>query len=103
MPRPVDTEAGTATAAFTIARVEPGVMPEGRIQMLTHHTEQAVWQKRWLKHPNSAIGLIDVVIAVADVEEAAQRFARFTGRTATRTLGRRSAAVSTAAASISSP
>jgi hypothetical protein len=87
MSRPVDTEAGPGTAAFTIARVEPGVMPEGRIQMLTHHTEPAVWQKRWLAHPNGAIGLIDVVIAVADVEEAAQRFARFTGRTATRTPG----------------
>ena len=87
MSRPVETEAGPGTAAFTIARVEPGVMPEGRIQMLTHHTEQAVWQKRWLTHPNGAIGLIDVVIAVADVEEAAQRFARFTGRTATRTSG----------------
>jgi hypothetical protein len=87
MARPVETDAGTATAAFTIARVEPGVMPEGRIQMLTHHTEPAVWQKRWLTHPNSAIGLIDVVIAVADVEEAAQRFARFTGRAATRTPG----------------
>lgn len=87
MSRPVDTEAGAGTAAFTIARVEPGVMPEGRIQMLTHHTEQAVWQQRWLNHPNSAIGLIDVVIAVADVEEAAQRFARFTGRTARRTAG----------------
>jgi len=87
MSRPVDTEAGPATAAFTIARVEPGVMPEGRIQMLTHHTEQAVWQKRWLTHSNGAIGLIDVVIAVADVEEAAQRFARFTGRNATRTAG----------------
>ena len=87
MSRPVDTEAGKGTAAFTIARVEPGVMPEGRIQMLTHHTEQTVWQKRWLSHPNSAIGLIDVVIAVADVEEAAQRFARFTGRTAKRTSG----------------
>ncbi len=62
-------------------------MPEGRIQLLTHHTEQAVWQERWLKHPNSAIGLIDVVIAVADVEEASQRFARFTGRAATRTSG----------------
>lgn len=85
MSRPVDTEAGPGAAAFTIARVEPGVMPEGRIQMLTHHTEQAVWQKRWLAHPNSATGLIDVVIAVADVEEAAQRFARFTGRTAART------------------
>jgi len=87
MSRPVDTQAGGATAAFTIARVEPGVMPEGRIQMLTHHTEQAVWQKRWLNHPNSAIGLIDVVIAVADVEEASARFARFTGRQATRTSG----------------
>ncbi len=87
MQRPVETVSGGATAAFTIARVEPDAMPEGRIQMLTHHTEQAVWQERWLKHPNSAIGLIDVVIAVADVEDAAQRFARFTGRNATRTPG----------------
>lgn len=82
MQRPVETEAGDNVAAFTIARVEPGVMPEGRIQMLTHHTEVAVWRPRWLSHPNSASGLIDVVIAVADVAEAAARFARFTRRTA---------------------
>jgi hypothetical protein len=87
MSRPVDTEQGPGTARFTVARVEPGVMPEGRIQMLTHHTEQTVWQKRWLVHPNSTIGLIDVIIAVADVEEAVRRFSRFTGRNATRTLG----------------
>jgi hypothetical protein len=87
MQRPVDTEAGSATAAFTIARVQPEMMPEGRIQILTHHSEQAVWQKRWLTHPNSALGLIDVVIAVADIEEAAQRFSRFTGRAATPTPG----------------
>ena len=87
MQRPVETNSGAATAAFTIARVEPDVMPEGRIQMLTHHSEPAVWQTRLLSHPNSATGLIDVVIAVADVEEAAQRFARFTGRAATRTPG----------------
>ncbi len=87
MQRPVETDSGAATAAFTIARVEPDVMPEGRIQMLTHHSEPAVWQTRLLSHPNSATGLIDVVIAVADVEEAAQRFARFTGRAATRTPG----------------
>jgi Glyoxalase-like domain len=80
MQRPVDTETGPATAAFTIARVEPGMMPEGRVQMLTHRTEHAVWQPRWLTHPNDAVALTDVVIAVPDVEEAAQRFARFTGR-----------------------
>src|SRR5215510_7845899 len=80
--RPVDTETGPATATFTVARVERGAMAEGRIQILTHHTEDAVWQKRWLSHPNVARGLVSVVIAVADVDEAAARFARFTGRRA---------------------
>jgi len=87
MQRPVATDAGEAMASFTIARLEPDVMPEGRIQVLTHHTEQTVWQRRWLSHPNSAIGLIDLVIAVADVEEAAQRYARFTGRAVTPSSG----------------
>lgn len=83
MQRPVETEGGPGIAAFTISRVKPMTMPEGRIQILTHHTEDTVWQPRWLSHPNSVCDLIDVVIAVGDVEEAAQRFARFTGRSAT--------------------
>jgi hypothetical protein len=87
MQRPVETEMGADTAAFTIARVETGMMPEGRIQILTHRTEAAVWQPRWLSHPNSVSDLIDVVIVVADVEEAAGRFARFTGRAAATTPG----------------
>jgi hypothetical protein len=80
MQRPVATESGNAVAAFSVVRVEPDMMPEGRIQMLTHHTEEAVWQPRWLSHPNTAMALIDVVIAVADVQEAATRFARFCAR-----------------------
>jgi hypothetical protein len=82
MQRPVDTGGEPGTAAFTLARVEPGEMPEGRVQILTHHTEDMVWQPRWLTHPNGAVGLTRIVIAVADVEEAAERFARFTGRPA---------------------
>jgi hypothetical protein len=82
MARPVDTVAGPGTAAFTLARLTPGEMPEGRIQMLTHRTEATVWQPRWLSHPNGALGLASVMIAVADVDEAAQRFVRFTGHTA---------------------
>ena len=87
MQRPVNTESGPDTAAFTIARVEATTMPEGRIQILTHHTEHTVWQPRWLSHPNGVCELIDVVIAVGDVEEAAQRFTQFTGRPATPTPG----------------
>jgi hypothetical protein len=87
MQRPVETESGPDTAAFTIARVKPMTMPEGRIQILTHHTEDTVWQPRWLSHPNSVCDLIDVVIAVGDLDEAAARFARFTGRPAISTPG----------------
>jgi hypothetical protein len=82
MQRPVETEIGADTARFTLARVEFGVMPEGRVQILTHHTEHAVWQPRWLTHPNGVTGLADVLIVVADVDEAAARFARFTNRNA---------------------
>ena len=60
-------------------------MAEGRIQMLTHHTEDAVWQKRWLNHPNGASGLASLVIVAADVGEAAARYARFVNRPAVRT------------------
>jgi len=82
MQRPVETVAGPDIAAFTLARIEAGQMPEGRIQMLTHRTEHTVWQPRWLDHPNGARKLVALTIAVADVGEAAARFARFTGRAA---------------------
>ncbi len=83
--RPVGTETGPGFAAFRVVRLERGAMPEGRIQILTHRTENTVWQTRWLTHPNGALGLIDVVIASPDVVEAAARFERFTGRKPTAT------------------
>jgi len=87
--RPVGTESGQAEAAFTVARVVPGEMREGRIQYLTHHTEDAVWQTRWLAHPNGANGLVDAVVAVDDVDEAAARYVRFLEREAVPTnMGR---------------
>jgi hypothetical protein len=57
-------------------------MPEGRVQLLTHRTEHMVWQPRWLAHPNGALGLASVTIAVGDVNEASRRFERLTGRPA---------------------
>ncbi len=82
MQRPVEADGKPGIAAFTIARLEPGEMPEGRIQLLTHRTENMVWQPRWLTHPNGALGLTSVTMVVADVNEAAARFARFTSRPA---------------------
>lgn len=83
MQRPVETATGPGTAAFEVVRVKPGEMAEGRVQMLLHRTENTVWQPRWLEHPNGARGLAGLTIVVADVAEAARRYARFTGRPAT--------------------
>jgi len=83
MQRPVDTGGPPGTAAFTLARLAPGEMAEGRIQILSHHSEAMVWQPRWLAHRNGALALTRIVITVADPQEAAARFARFTGRAAT--------------------
>jgi Glyoxalase-like domain len=82
MQRPVETGDEPGIAAFTLARLEAGQMPEGRIQILTHRTEAMVWQPRWLSHPNGAVALTDVIIAARDLEDATRRFARFTGRKA---------------------
>jgi hypothetical protein len=85
LQRPVEVDGVPGTAAFTLARPEPGEMPEGRIQILTHRTEGMVWQPRWLVHRNGAEALTGVLIAVDDVTAAARRFSGFTGRAATPT------------------
>jgi len=82
--RSVDDGAGGETElAFSVARVVPGAMEEGRIQFLTHHTEQAMWQPQMLDHPNGAESLSDQIVVVADIGEATQRWERFLGRSAT--------------------
>lgn len=79
LQRQASTETGTATARFTVVRVPPQAMAEGRIQYCQHHTPDVVWQPRWLTHANHAVGLAGVLLCVADPAEAAQRYARFTG------------------------
>ncbi len=82
MRRPVATENGEEEARFTIARITSGVMPEGRTQFLTHHTEKLVWREPYLDHPNGAQALLALWVAADDPDEPARRFARFTGRPA---------------------
>jgi hypothetical protein len=79
LQREIDTEHSRETARFTVVRVPPQAMPEGRIQFCQHHTPQLLWQPRWMVHPNRAASLAGVILRVADAQEAAQRFARYTG------------------------
>ena len=83
LQRPISTQQGEDTARFTVVRVPPGTMPEGRIQYCEHHTPHLVWQTRWLAHPNGATGLAGALLCVEDAVEAAQRYSRFSGIAAT--------------------
>ena len=85
LQRPIGTESGESTARFTVVRVPPGTMPEGRIQFCQHHTPELLWQARWVTHANGATALAAVVLCVADADEAAQRYGRFSGLAPVRT------------------
>lgn len=81
LTRPVEGQQGEdMEARFTVLRVPPGIMPEGRIQILEHHTEDALWQPRFLAHDNAVRSLKSVLLVVDDPHEAAVRFGRFCGR-----------------------
>jgi hypothetical protein len=77
LARPVPTETGEEMARFSVIRVPPHVMPEGRIQIVTHHTPHLVWQARYQQQSNGATGLTGVLLCVDDAQRTADRFGRF--------------------------
>lgn len=79
LERPVDdAEPAGPTAKF--ARLPLPDPPEGRIQLIRHLTPEAIWQERFMVHPNHAIALTDIVLAVANPAETAARFSILAGR-----------------------
>lgn len=79
LQRHIDTLSGPDTARFTVVRVPPGAMAEGRVQYCRHLTPRLLWQQRWLAHANGANALRGVLLCVEDPQQAAQRYARYTG------------------------
>ncbi len=79
LQRQIGTPDGEQTARFTVVRVPPGTMPEGRIQFCQHHTPDLVWQPQWLAHANHATALTSVILCVDNVAQTAARYARFSG------------------------
>lgn len=74
---------GEPEVAWSVLRPQPGVMPEGRIQFAKSHNPDRVWQDDLTQHANSAEALTDLLFCVADCDEAAARFGRYAGHTAT--------------------
>jgi len=79
LQRRIGTVDGEGTARFSVVRVPPGTMAEGRIQFCQQHTPELLWQSRWTRHLNKAVALNAVIACVENPDEAAQRYAGFTG------------------------
>ena len=79
LERPVD-DADPNGPRARFARLPLPDAPEGRLQLIRHLTPEAIWQERFLAHPNHAVGLAEVVIAVEHPAESAARFSRLAGR-----------------------
>jgi hypothetical protein len=81
--RPLALPTGAeAEVAFTVLRVAPGVMEEGRVQMLRQETPDLVWQDHLVARDNGIAALAGILLCVDDPMAVSDRFAGFTGRAA---------------------
>ena len=59
---------------FRTVRMQPGVVPAGRVYFCHHFTRHLVWRDEWRRHPNGVVGehiaLCARIVAVADVFDA---------------------------------
>jgi len=79
--RPIKLKDGRkAEVAFTVLRVPPDKMEEGRIQMLRHDTPDLVWGSELIARDNAVTALAGMIVCVKDPQEVSQRFARFARR-----------------------
>lgn len=65
---------GPAEARFTILRLAPDHMPEGRIIAVRHETPELLWQPGTTRQPNGAHALSFVAITVADLGADSARY-----------------------------
>ncbi len=72
-----DADADGPRARFT--RLPLPEAPEGRVQLIQHHTPELLWQERFLDHPNRATALEAVILVVENPASSAARLSRFAG------------------------
>ena len=79
LQREVDVEGEKRLTRFSVVRVAPETMPEGRVQFCQHHTPECMWQPRWVRQPNGVTGLLATFVVADEPDQVAARFAHFSG------------------------
>jgi hypothetical protein len=77
--RDVMIEGKTQQARFATVRVAPGHLSGGRVYFCEHETPHLVWQPRWQRHANSALGLASFTVVVPAPTEESRRYEQLLG------------------------
>jgi hypothetical protein len=73
-----DTDPLAPHAAFAL--LTPTDPPEGRVHLIRHLTPEAMWQQRFLTHPNQATRLEEAILVASVPAETAARLSILAGR-----------------------
>ena len=73
-----DTESEDNRARFSLITMPDP--PEGRVHLIRHETPQALWQQRFLQHPNNAVALNEVVLMAPGPATTAAWYSRLAGQ-----------------------
>ncbi len=79
LQREVDVEGEQRMARFSVVRVAPETMPEGRVQFVQQLTPECLWQPQYLGHPNGVTGLLATFVVAEEPAKVAARYAEFSG------------------------
>jgi hypothetical protein len=73
-----DTETDGSRVRFSL--ITPPDPPEGRVHLIRHQTPDALWQTGFLRHPNRAVALDQVVLVAPEPATTAAWYSRLAGR-----------------------
>jgi hypothetical protein len=77
LERPIEEEGGSHLAQFDIIDSPPSLLPEAHIFAIHHASRDLLWKPELLQHPNGALSLDSLTVAVANPAEFAGRLGRF--------------------------
>ena len=79
LERMVETSQGRQLVKFRNLRLPLDEMPEGNIIVIKHETPDLLWESHLLEHANGLVGLKEIILCVADLDEVAARYGRLLG------------------------
>lgn len=80
LKRILELPEGDALPAFSLVHLPPEAVPGLKAFLCQHLSRDLVWQPQWTAHPNTALGIRRVTVAVEDPEATARAYAEIWGR-----------------------